>query len=84
MSNVQVKVTNFESAAGLKYKGAIPLHEDDQIRYNEKRYAYLILSSDDCSTPYPSVKISQKLIFKITEIDVESQDELGDYQEEYS
>jgi hypothetical protein len=30
------------------------------------------------------VKISQKLIFKITEIDVESQDELGDYQEEYT
>jgi hypothetical protein len=58
LSNVVVKVTNFESAFGLKYKGAIPLHEDEQIKYNEKRYAYLILSSEECQTPYPSVKIS--------------------------
>ena len=81
---MQVKVTNFESASGLKYKGAIPLHEDDQIKFNEKRYAYLILSTDASSTPYPSVKIAQKLTFKITEIDVESQDELGEYDEEYT
>lgn len=79
-----MKITNFESVSGLKYKGAIPLHEDDQIKFNEKRYAYLILTSEESSTSYPSVKVAQKLNFKITEIDVESQDELGEYEEEYT
>ena len=42
-----------------------------------------MLSKEDCPTPYPSVKVSQKLVFKITEIDVESQDDLGSYDEDY-
>jgi hypothetical protein len=83
LSNVLVKINNLESPHGLKVKGSIPLHEEDQIKYNEKRYVYIILSNQDCTTPYPSVKISQKLVFKITEIDVESQDDLGSYDEEY-
>ena len=72
-----------ESTDGLKVKGMVPLHEEDTIKFDEHRYSYVILNYQDSASPYPTVKISQKLQFKITEIDVESQDELGEYEEEY-
>jgi hypothetical protein len=50
----------------------------------EKRFAYIILSRDSNITQYPHLKISQKLTFLITEIDVESKDELGEYDEEFT
>ena len=50
----------------------------------EKRFAYIILSRDSIITQYPHLKISQKLTFLITEIDVESKDELGEYDEEFT
>ena len=50
----------------------------------EKRFAYIILSRDSNLTQYPHLKISQKLTFLITEIDVESKDELGEYEEEFT
>ena len=84
LSNVQIKITNLESAHGLKVKGTIPLNEDDTIKYNEKRFAYVILSNENCQTPYPHLKISQKLQMQVKEIDVESQDELGEYEEEFT
>lgn len=58
LSNVQVKLNNLESEQGLKVKGTVPLNEDDKIKYNEKRFAYIILSNEACQTPYPHVKIS--------------------------
>lgn len=62
----------------------MPLNEDDKIKYNEKRFAYIILTNEACSTPYPHVKISQKLVMQVTEIDVETEDELGEYEEEFT
>lgn len=50
----------------------------------EKRFAYIILSRDRNLTQYPYLKISQKLTFLITEIDVESKEELGEYDEEFT
>jgi|LauGreDrversion4_2_1035121.scaffolds.fasta_scaffold3050895_1 hypothetical protein len=50
----------------------------------EKRFAYIILSRDRNLTQYPHLKISQKLTFLITEIDVESKEELGEYDEEFT
>ena len=47
LSEVQVKISKLESAHGLKLKGIVPLHEEDQIKYNEKRFAYIILSKAD-------------------------------------
>lgn len=84
LSNVQIKISKFESKHNLKMKGMIPLHEDDQIKYNEKRFAYVVLDLDNASTKYPHLTISQKMLIKITEIDIDSQDELGSYDEEYT
>ena len=61
----------------------IPLNEDDQIKFNEKRFAYVVLSLAESTCQYPAITISQKMTFMVTEIDVESQDELGSYEEEY-
>lgn len=83
LSNVQLKLTNFESASGLAVQGALPLHEEDQIKFNEQRFTYIILSTQDSSTSYPTLKINSKLTFLITEIDVDSQEELGSYEEEF-
>lgn len=33
---------------------------------------------------FPQAKLQQKLSLKITEIEIDSQDELGSYEEEYS
>lgn len=84
LSKVQIKLNNLESEHGLKVKGTVPLNEEDQIKYNEKRFAYIILSNEACQTSYPHVKIAQKLVMQVTEIDVETQDELGEYEEEFT
>ena len=83
LSEVQIKISKIETQHGLKMKGMIPLHEEDQIKFDEKRFAYVILSLEGATTPYPLVTISQKMTFKVTQIDVESQDDLGSYEEEY-
>ena len=57
LSKVQVKISKFDSPSGLKVKGSVPLHEEDRIKYNEKRCAYVILNNQDCETPYPSLTI---------------------------
>jgi len=43
-----------------------------------------VLTKQGCDHPFPLAKINQKLSIKITEIDVDSQDELGSYPEDYS
>mmetsp|Transcript_8463 Transcript_8463/g.14209 ORF Transcript_8463/g.14209 Transcript_8463/m.14209 type:complete len:214 (-) Transcript_8463:58-699(-) len=78
-----MNIKSLESVEGLSLKGMIPLHEEDQIKFNEKRYAYVILSNSDCESIYPSLKLQQKMSFKITEIEVESHEEIGSYDEEY-
>lgn len=83
LSEVQVKISKLESAHGLKLKGMVPLHEEDQIKFNEKRFAYIILSKAAGQNEFPHITISQKLTFKITEIDVDTEEELGNYDEEY-
>lgn len=57
---------------------------EDSIKYNEKKYVYAVLTKEECEHPFPQGKVSQKLTFKITEIDVDSKDELGSYEEEYA
>lgn len=44
LSEVQVKISKLESAHGLKLKGMVPLHEEDQIKFNDKKFAYVILN----------------------------------------
>jgi hypothetical protein len=45
LTNVQIKISSLESQHNLKIKGMIPLHEEEQIKYNEKKYAYVIMNS---------------------------------------
>lgn len=83
LSEVQVKISKLESAHGLKLKGMVPLHEEDQIKFNDKKFAYVILNKAEGQNEFPHITISQKLTFKITEIDVDTEEELGNYEEEY-
>jgi len=45
---------------------------------------YAVLTKQDCEHPFPQAKVTQKLALKITEIDVDSKDELGSYEEDYA
>jgi hypothetical protein len=62
----------------------VPLNEDDQIKYGEKRFVYVVLerSSEDICSTYMNVE--QILQITITEIDLDTQDELGEYDEEFT
>ena len=84
LSNVQIKISKLETKHGIKMKGMIPFHEEEQIKFNDKKFAYIVLSLENTSSAYPHLTISQKLNFTITEIDIDSQDELGSYDEEYT
>ena len=52
------------------------MHLNEQIKYNDKKFVYAILTKEECTHPFPQAKISQKLSFKITEND-------GSYDEDY-
>lgn len=45
---------------------------------------YAIFNKENAQTPFPVAKIANKLQLQITEIDVDSKDELGSYEEDYS
>lgn len=63
LSKVNVKLTNFSSSSGgVKVKGAVPLNEDDQIKYDEKKFAYVVLKRESAGG-YPSFKVEQLLTF---------------------
>lgn len=47
------------------------------------KFVYVVLARD-AENEYPTCKISQKLTFTITEIDVDTEDEIGSYEEDYS
>ena len=83
MSEVKLKVTNVEGIYNVTLAKVIHLDPSDSIKYNEKKYLYVVLSKENCEHPFPQAKVTQKLGIKITEIDVSSQDELGSYEEDY-
>ena len=83
MSKVQVKLTNFSTTSGVKVKGAVPLNEDDQIKYDEKKFVYVVLKRETAEG-FPSFKVEQILTFQITEIDVDTEEPLGEYDEEFN
>lgn len=85
LSDVKLKVASVDSQGyGLKLLTIIHLTEGDQIKFNERRYVYAILTKEDCQHPFPQAKLHQKLQIKITEIDIDSQEGLGSYEEDYS
>ena len=84
LSEVKLKVTGVESAYNLQLAKVINLEASDKIKVNEKRYVYAVLTKENCEHPFPQAKLSQKLQIKITEIEVDSQDEIGSYDEDYA
>ena len=58
------------------------LPEGDTIRSQQLKFVYVVLARD-VSFEYPVCKLSQKLTFTITEIDVDTEDEIGSYEEDY-
>lgn len=83
LSDVKLKVQTIESIYNLKLHHLVHLKDSDSIKFNEKKYLYAILTKQDCEHPFPQAKITQKLQLTITEIDVDSKDELGSYEEDY-
>ena len=83
LSDVKLKVQTIESIYNLKLHHLVDLKDSDTIKFNEKKYLYAILTKQDCEHPFPQAKITQKLQLTITEIDVDSKDELGSYEEDY-
>jgi hypothetical protein len=58
----------------------VSLSDAESIKYGEEKCVYAILSKVGISL----CKISQKLLLQITEIDIDSKDELGSYEEDYN
>lgn len=84
LSDLKLKISNVESLYQLKLHSVVHLDQSDFIKFNEKKYVYAVLTKQDCEHPFPQVKVTQKLALKITEIEVDSKDELGSYEEDYA
>lgn len=60
----------------------IGLPEGEQLKVGITKFVYLVLQREK-SLDYPTCKIQQKLNFTITEIDVDTEEEIGSYEEDY-
>lgn len=83
LSKVNLKVLGFTTEQNVKVEGVVPIPEEDSIAFNEQKFVYVLFNRQASQEPYPTAKIQQKLTFVITEIDVDSQEEVGSYDEEY-
>lgn len=83
LTKVNLKLNGLETAHGLKVSGIIPLADGDSIKYDQQKFVYLVLDKQGASVPYPHAKVQQSLTLEITEIDVETEDEVGSYEEDY-
>lgn len=76
-------MSNLDSPNNLSMYKVCHLLKEQAIKFGQTSYLYAVLSKKECNHPFPIGKISQKLSMKITEIDIDSQDELGSYEEDY-
>ena len=81
LSQLTVKIGGFQGK-GVKFVGIIGLSEGEQIKSGVTKFVYVVLQRDN-SADYPTCKIQQKLNFTITEIDVDTEEEIGSYEEDY-
>ena len=77
-----VNITGLTSDV-LKVAGVVALPEDDQIKPQETKYLYVVMQRLNQEV-FPSCKVQSKLSFTITEIDVDTEDEIGSYEEDYA
>ncbi len=57
--------------------------EGEQIRMADQKFVYLVLDRTACDSQYPQAKIKSALTMTITEIDVDTEEEVGSYEEDY-
>lgn len=83
---MKLHISNIESNSNLTVKGVAQLLAGESIKYSEKKCVYAVLSKEECDPdhPYPLCKLSNKLTFTITEIDIDSKEELGAYEDDYA
>jgi hypothetical protein len=82
LSKMTVKVSGFESE-NLKVAGVVGLPEGETIKAGETKYLYVVLQRLTQES-FPACKMQQKLTMTITEIDVDTEDEIGSYEEDYA
>mmetsp|Transcript_34318 Transcript_34318/g.25390 ORF Transcript_34318/g.25390 Transcript_34318/m.25390 type:complete len:80 (+) Transcript_34318:1491-1730(+) len=64
--------------------GIASLLPGDSIKYSQTKYLYVVVSKHKSQHPFPQFKLSQKFVLTITEIDVDSQEEQGSYEDDYT
>lgn len=84
LSHVKLVINNIDCSQQLEIAAVASLQADERIHYSEKKYVYAVFNKQKCETPFPIGKVTQKLQIQITEIDVDSKDELGSYEEDYN
>ena len=77
-----LKITALQ-AEGLKVAGIVGLPDGEVIKSGSIKFLYIVMQRDPL-VEYPSCKISQKLFFTITEIDTDTEEEIGSYEEDYA
>lgn len=84
LSKIKLSISSIETTYGLTVKGVASLQANDSIKYSERKFVYAVISKANCEHPFPLCKLSQKLVFTITEIDVDSKEELGSWEDDYA
>ena len=82
LSKLTIKIKSAE-LDGLKVAGVVGLPDGEVIKNNDLKFVYVVLQRDG-KTDFPVLKLSQMMTFTITEIDVDTEDEIGSYEEEYA
>lgn len=57
--------------------------DGDKISVAEQKFVYLVLDRTTASDAYPQAKIKASLSMTIAEIDVDTEEEVGSYEEDY-
>lgn len=82
LSDVKFEALKVESETS-QLLGSFGTAEGVNIDYSGQAYMYIVISRSE-QDPYLSCKINHSLNLKITEIDTETQETFGDYEEDYS
>ena len=80
LSQVALKILGLQAGSTMKVEGVVSLTQTEQIRNGDLKFVYVILSREGSIC---SCKIQQKLQFVITEVDVDTEEEIGSYEEDY-
>jgi hypothetical protein len=57
LSALKMTVSAFETESNLKVEGIVALGEGDYIGFGDQKFVYIIINKEQCTDPYPLVKI---------------------------